>query len=197
MANPSTEYRQLIDSIGNTLNEARNNLAHAVNSVMVDVYWQVDSRSLNMSKKGSARAAYGENLLPRLSKDLTLRFGKGFNRSNLIYLRKLYLACPKRGTLSHKLTWSHYYEILKQDDPLEISFYVKETEIEHWSVLELKRQIMVSAVGLLTPFSIRAITGCLTPLITSRALTDPLYISGINQGRDQLCFQIAFRIFLR
>lgn len=41
LANPSTEYSQLIDSIGNTLNEARNNLAQAVNSVMVDAYWQV------------------------------------------------------------------------------------------------------------------------------------------------------------
>ena len=141
LANPSTEYSQLIDSIGNTLNEARNNLAQAVNSVMVDAYWQVGQQIVEFEQKGSARAAYGENLLPRLSKDLTLRFGKGFNRSNLIYMRKLYLAYPKRGTLSHKLTWSHYYEILKLDDPLEISFYAKETEIEHWSVRELKRQM--------------------------------------------------------
>ena len=141
LANPSTEYSQLIDSIGNTLNEARNNLAQAVNSVMVDAYWQVGQQIVEFEQKGNARAAYGENLLPRLSKDLTLRFGKGFNRSNLIYMRKLYLAYPKRGTLSHKLTWSHYYEILKLDDPLEISFYAKETEIEHWSVRELKRQM--------------------------------------------------------
>ena len=141
LANPSTEYSQLIDSIGNTLNEARNNLAQAVNSVMVDAYWQVGQQIVEFEQKGSARAAYGENLLPRLSKDLTLRYGKGFNRSNLIYMRKLYLAYPKRGTLSHKLTWSHYYEILKLDDPLEISFYAKETEIEHWSVRELKRQM--------------------------------------------------------
>ena len=57
LANPSTEYSQLIDSIGNTLNEARNNLAQAVNSVMVDAYWQVGQQIVEFEQKGSARAA--------------------------------------------------------------------------------------------------------------------------------------------
>ena len=43
--------------------------------------------------------------------------------------------------MSHKLTWSHYFEILKVDDPLAISFYTNECEKERWSVRELKRQI--------------------------------------------------------
>ena len=42
--------------------------------------------------------------------------------------------------LSHFLSWSHYYEILKSEDPLEISFYTKECEAQKWSVRELKRQ---------------------------------------------------------
>lgn len=94
LANPATEYSQLIDNIGNTVNEARNNLAKSVNSIMVDAYWQVGQQIVEFEQKGNSRAAYGENLLPRLSKDLTLRYGKGFNRSNLIYMRKLYLAYP-------------------------------------------------------------------------------------------------------
>ncbi len=40
----------------------------------------------------------------------------------------------KSETLSHKLSWSHYFEILKADDKLEISFYVKQCEKENWSV---------------------------------------------------------------
>jgi len=40
------------------------------------------------------------------------------------HIRKLYLAFPKCGTLSHKLTWSHYYEILKCEDTLEMQFYI-------------------------------------------------------------------------
>ncbi len=42
---------------------------------------------------------------------------------------------------SHKLNWSHYYEILKADNELEISFYLKQWEKENWSVRELKRQM--------------------------------------------------------
>ena len=55
-------------------------------------------------------------------------------------MRKLYLTYPKVQTLSGFLSWSHYSEILKSDDPLEISFYTKECETQKWSVRELKRQ---------------------------------------------------------
>lgn len=62
LANPATEYSQLIDNIGNTVNEARNNLAQAVNSIMVDAYWQVGQQIVEFEQKGNSRAAYGENL---------------------------------------------------------------------------------------------------------------------------------------
>jgi predicted nuclease of restriction endonuclease-like (RecB) superfamily len=42
------------------------------------------------------------------------------------------------------LTWSHYTEILKADNPLEISFYSKQCQQERWSVRELKRQMKTS-----------------------------------------------------
>ncbi len=82
---------------------------------------------MEFEQGGKVRADYGTGLLVNLSKDLTARRGKGFSRSNLTYMRKLYLAFPKRETLSHKLTWSHYFELLKCDDPLELQFY-KEAE---------------------------------------------------------------------
>ena len=48
---------------------------------------------------------------------------------------------PKCETLSHILSWSHYFEILKLDTDLEINFYIRHCEIENWSVRELKRQM--------------------------------------------------------
>ena len=66
-------------------------------------------------------------------------YGKGFSRSNILYMRKFYIGFPKSETVSHVLSWSHYFEILKSDDPLEISFYIKECEAQKWSVRELKR----------------------------------------------------------
>lgn len=56
-------------------------------------------------------------------------------------MRKLYVTFPKSETLSHQLTWSHYFELLKCDDPLELQFYMKECINERWSIRELKRQI--------------------------------------------------------
>ena len=67
-------------------------------------------------------------------------YGKGFN-----------LAFPKCGTLSHKLTWSHYYEILKCDDPLEMQFYLKQCIKEGWKVRELKRQMKSALFQLYLP----------------------------------------------
>jgi hypothetical protein len=56
-------------------------------------------------------------------------------------MRKFYLTFPKSETLSHQLTWSHYFELLKCDDPMEMQFYMKECIKEGWKVRELKRQI--------------------------------------------------------
>ena len=57
-----------------------------------------------------------------MSRDLTLRHGKGFSRSNVIRIRQFYLAYPKGATASHLLSWSHWVELLKLDGPLERSF---------------------------------------------------------------------------
>ncbi len=53
----------------------------------------------------------------------------------------MYLAFPKFATVSQKLSWSHYVELLKIDDPQERSFYLHESENENWGVRELKRQM--------------------------------------------------------
>jgi predicted nuclease of restriction endonuclease-like (RecB) superfamily len=89
---------------------------------------------------GKTRADYGTGLLASLSRDLTLRHGKGFSRSNVIRIRQFYLAFPKGATLSHQLSWSHIVELLKIEDPLERGFYEQQTIREKWAVRELKRQ---------------------------------------------------------
>lgn len=137
----STQYAELINGIGTLLANARSSISREVNTIMVDTYWNVGRYIVEYEQQGEERAEYGSNLLNRLSKDLTERYGKGFGRSNLLYIRKLYLCFPISGTLSHLLSWGHYYEILKLDNALERSFYVKECERQQWSVRELKRQM--------------------------------------------------------
>ena len=136
-----SKYTQLISEIGSLLQKGREQVAQSVNTVLVQSYWLIGRHIVEFEQAGKEKADYGSNLLDQLSKDLTRLYGKGFGRSNLFYMRKLYLSFQNSGTLSHKLSWSHYYEILKSDNDLEISFYTKQAGKENWSVRELKRQM--------------------------------------------------------
>ncbi len=137
-------YEQLITQIGSLLQNGRQQALQAVNSILVKTYWLIGQHIVEFEQKGNEKAEYGTQLFERLSRDLTQAYGKGFSRSNLLYMRKFYLVFPISETLSHLLTWSHYFEILKADSELEIRFYSKQTEHERWSVRELKRQMRSS-----------------------------------------------------
>ena len=120
-------YQKLIDNITTLWGEAKSKAITAINTELLDANWQTGKYIVEYEQGGKQRAEYGKRLLVNLAKDLTARNRKGFNRTNLTYMRKLYLAFPKCGTLSHKLTWSHYYELLKCDNALEMQFYYKES----------------------------------------------------------------------
>jgi hypothetical protein len=139
--NNNPEYDQLLLNVGTTLEQGRRQAAYAVNSAMVQTYWEIGRQIVEYEQHGNEKAEYGSGLLNQLSKDLSIRYGGGFSLSNINKMRKMYLTYPILQTVSAKLTWSHYIELLKIDDPLERSFYQKECEEEHWGVRELKRQM--------------------------------------------------------
>ena len=136
-----SEYVKLVSHIATLWDNARTKAIIAVNSELLDANWLTGQYIVEFEQGGNAKAKYGDKLLINLSKDLTRLKGKGFSRSNLTYMRKLYLVFPKCETLSHQLTWSHYFELLKCEDKLEMQFYMKECIKEGWKVRELKRQI--------------------------------------------------------
>lgn len=123
-------YRNLLTDIGQLLQQARQQVASAVNTTMLTTYWTIGQYIVEFEQQGNERAEYGSDLINRLSHDLTERYGKGFSKSNLLYIRKLYITFPISETVSHLLTWSHYFEILKLDDPLEMNYYRKEMNVE-------------------------------------------------------------------
>ena len=141
---PESEYDKLLSSIDEVWNTAKTNAAIAVNAQLLDANWQTGRYIVEFEQGGNIRAEYGKQLINRLAKDLTVKRGRGFSRSNLIYMRKLYICFPKSETLSHQLTWSHYFELLKCEDPLEFKFYLNEAINLRWKVRELKRQIKSS-----------------------------------------------------
>jgi len=134
------DYDTLISSIGTVLEKSRKHVYSQINQILVKTYWEVGKKIVEFEQKGKEKAEYGSKLLDNLSKDLKLRYGKGFSRSNIIYMRLFYIKYSKSETLSHQLNWSHYFELLKVEDDLERSFYEKQCIKENWSVRELKRQ---------------------------------------------------------
>lgn len=138
------EYKELVGYISSTYNRGRQKAIQAVNASLLDAYWQIGQYIVEFEQGGKERAQYGAKLLPVLSKDLSQLHGKGFSLSNLTRMKQFYISFPICATLSHKLSWSHYIELLKLDDGLERSFYEKQSVHENWSVRELKRQISAS-----------------------------------------------------
>jgi predicted nuclease of restriction endonuclease-like (RecB) superfamily len=134
------DYQNLIDRISETYTAGRRRALQAANSQLLETYWQIGHDIVEFEQGGKVRADYGTALLHTLSRDLTRRHGKGFSRSNLIYMRLLYLEYPISQKPSDLLSWSHYVELLRIDDRLERGFYEQQTIKERWSVPELQRQ---------------------------------------------------------
>lgn len=131
----------VVSQIISLLEEARQRVATEIHTIQLSTYWQIGKIIVEDEQKHSDRAEYGKQTLKTLSKALTEEYGKGFSRSNLYNMRMLYLSHQKFQTLSGKLSWSHYCELLIVSDEQKRSFYEKECENARWSVRELKRQI--------------------------------------------------------
>ncbi len=137
----STPYDALIQSVGELLDTARKNVFYQVNQVLVKTYWGVGRKIVDFEQKGREKADYGAQLLDRLSLDLKRRYGTGFSRSNLYLMRLFYVKYQKIQTVSGKLSWSHFAELLGVSNDLARGFYEKQCLAEGWTVRELKRQI--------------------------------------------------------
>lgn len=141
MGNQLTPDNPMILEIRELLDSARKNVAQQVNAQLLTTYWQIGRIIVEYEQKNQLRAEYGKQTLKELSKELTKEFGRGFSRSNLQNMRAFYLTYEKCQTVSGKLSWSHYCELLGISDENKRSFYEKEAVNSGWSVRELQRQI--------------------------------------------------------
>lgn len=112
-----------------------------MNNELLSTYWNIGRIIAEYEQTVPERADYGKQTLKELSKALTAEFGKGFSRANLYNMRQFYLSYEKVQSVTGKLTWTHYCELLTISDLEKRSFYEKEAVNSNWSVRELKRQI--------------------------------------------------------
>lgn len=138
------ELISLVQEVRTVLESARQKVAQQVNNELLNTYWSIGRIICEYEQISPERADYGKQTLKELSKALTKEFGKGFSVSNVQFMRRFYQAYQIQQTVSVKLSWSHYCELLSISDPDKRSFYEKETVNSGWSVRELKRQIASS-----------------------------------------------------
>jgi predicted nuclease of restriction endonuclease-like (RecB) superfamily len=127
--------------IKSILQTARDNAYKSVNFIMVEAYWNIGKKIVEVEQNGETKAKYGSNLISELSKQLTVDFGKGFNTTNLKMMRQFYLIFPNRHTLCDQLSWSHYRLIMRIENEKARDYYIQETIASNWSVRALERQI--------------------------------------------------------
>lgn len=137
-------YQKLVDSIGITIESARQRAIQAVHTELLKANWEIGKYIVDYEQHGNEKAEYGSSLLTNLSKDLKSRFGKGFSKSNIYLMRQFYLKYQIFQSVTGKLTWTHYAELLGVSDDFARGFYEKQAVNDHWSVRELKRQISSS-----------------------------------------------------
>jgi hypothetical protein len=96
----SAEYEGLLSSIAELLQRGRQHAAKSVNAVLTATYWSIGRRLVEYEQGGKGRAAYGSELLKRLSRDLQSRLGRGFSERNLEQMRQFYFHWQTPQTVS-------------------------------------------------------------------------------------------------
>lgn len=127
-------------SIRNSVIAAQGKVYFAVNSAMVNAYWEIGEQIYKACGEND-RAEYGKNLLKFLSDKLTAEFGKGYSVQGLRNMRQFYCTFPIRSTLCSELSWSHYRVLMRIPDKTAREFYTEECAKSAWSVRQLERQI--------------------------------------------------------
>ncbi|MBI3292029.1 MAG: DUF1016 domain-containing protein [Elusimicrobia bacterium] len=135
--------RRLFDDVRDLIESARHQVARAVNTGLVLLYWNV-GRRIRKGLLQDKRASYGERILPTLSAKLVPEYGEGFSERNLARMVQFAERFPDMkivSTLSGQLGWSHFVEIFSFEDALKRNFYAEMCRIERWSVRTLRAKI--------------------------------------------------------
>jgi predicted nuclease of restriction endonuclease-like (RecB) superfamily len=138
---PSPEVAALVGQLRFLIESARKQALRAVDAVQVRTCWEIGRHIVEYEQQGQDRAVYGARLIPRVAESLTAEFGRGFDASNLRYMRLFYQAFPIRDALRHELSWTHYRTLLRVEDEQARRWYMEESANQNWSTRALERQI--------------------------------------------------------
>lgn len=134
---------RLLHDLRSLIGQARERVAQSVNAGLVRLHWQVGAR-IRKDILRERRASYGEQIVSRVSSQLVREFGAGFGTRNLFRMIRCAEVFPEArivSTLSSQLSWSHFLEIIRLEDPLQREFYAELCRLERWSVRTLRTKV--------------------------------------------------------
>lgn len=141
----TAQDRVLFSDACTIIDEAREQVYHAVNVAMLKRNWLLGKRISEEILRGDERAEYGAEVIRNLSKELTATYGKGFTKSYLYNFVRFYKTFPEifQSPIgqSELLTWTHYYLLLDVANDEARKWYAHESYAEGWSVRTLRRNI--------------------------------------------------------
>ena len=118
--------------INNEINRTVKN--YSINRNDLNSYYNVGKLLLDAGNQ------YGESIIKEYSLRLTEDLGPGYSQRNLRNMRQFYKVFQKWQTVSAKLSWGHYCEILWFDDN-KFQYYVKIVELNNLSIRQLREKI--------------------------------------------------------
>lgn len=127
--------------IENIITNNKIEMIYQINNTLVKTNFMIGKIIIENEQNGNIRAEYGKDILNKLSKKLTNRFGSGYSISGLYNMRLFYDKYKNFQPLAGNLSWSHYCYLIYIDDDNERGFYEQECINSKWSKRELKRQI--------------------------------------------------------
>ena len=125
---------------------------------------------------------YGKNVIKDYSKRLTKKFGKKYTPSLLYKIKQFYNIIEKVPTLSGKLTWSHWYEMLSFDDINKIEYYVNQCEVYNLDVRELRNKIKSNEYERI-PYDAKSKLKSRNEVRIIDFVKNPIYIRNSNKKR--------------
>ena len=131
----------LFNDLAQLIEQSRKRVAVSINKEISLLYWNIGN-TIKQHLLKNQRATYGKQIIARLSKELILKYGKGFNETNLRNSIKFAEVYPKiPHSLSEKLTWTHIRTLIYIEDETKREFYSEMCAYEKWSVRTFRDRV--------------------------------------------------------
>jgi len=131
----------ILKDIKEIISVSKDKAIRAVDNERVLMYWHIGKRILDEEQEGKERAVYGEYLIKTLAEQLEPEYGSGFSYRQLNFFRQFYKTFPIVNALRSQFSWTHYRLLIRIENEDKRSFYIAESEKNHWTSRQLERQI--------------------------------------------------------